>query len=188
MSDQKIILPSAPEAATYRTDIKGWVSRDGHFYGGHAGSEQTARWAGATHVLCTQCGATTNKNYTICDSCRDKRDLEKWKAMERRPYDGGWLYSHSADRWFRGEGEASEYLEDEKMIGCILDDLRLVMSKPVYPHEIDPDEHYSDELPEDGEVDAGLRDAFDALNTYIRENRVPLSYEPVDVVPVFAEG
>jgi hypothetical protein len=28
-TDTKIVLPSDPEAATYRTDIRGWVSRTG---------------------------------------------------------------------------------------------------------------------------------------------------------------
>lgn len=33
MSDKSVIMFDSPEAATYRTDIKGWVSRDGRYYG-----------------------------------------------------------------------------------------------------------------------------------------------------------
>ena len=71
---EKVMLDS-PEAATFRTDIKGWVSRDGIFYGDKPDSERIARWAGCTHRKCEDCGADSPKSYTICEKCRtNKRD------------------------------------------------------------------------------------------------------------------
>ena len=58
---EKIVMYDSPEAATYRTDIKGWVSRDGHFYGDNGPSaEHGARWSGCTHMNC-KCGTSMRK-------------------------------------------------------------------------------------------------------------------------------
>ena len=186
---ERIILPDDAEAATYRTDIKGWVSRTGMFFGDGEHNERTARWNGATHTKCTQCGEPSIKSYTLCYSCRNKKDIAKWEAMPRAPYDGGWLYSQALDRWFRDEEELHDFLCNQADAYEYIDDLLLVMCKPVYPYEIEPNEYYSDDLSDegDGSVDGGLQDAFDTLNAYIREHRVALSYAPVDVVPVFTD-
>lgn len=31
--ENKIVMRDSPEAAQYRTDLKGWVSRDGFYFG-----------------------------------------------------------------------------------------------------------------------------------------------------------
>lgn len=54
---ETMILPSSDEAAQQVT-VTGWRSREGLFYGN---DERIARWAGATHVECSECGKPTPK-------------------------------------------------------------------------------------------------------------------------------
>ena len=46
ITKQVIIMEESPEAAEYRTDISGWVSCNGNYYGK---DERMARYDGATH-------------------------------------------------------------------------------------------------------------------------------------------
>lgn len=169
---EPMILSTSDEAAEYKTGLSGWVSRDGRYYGD---DERMARWAGATHVPCRECGTPTEKGWVICEACRERKDDEKYAARPRQAWAGEPLYSETTDRWFFDEGSLDDYCEDEQVDR---NDLRLIICEPVYAHEIDPNEYYTDELPEDGEVDGDLADAFDALNALIRERRKPLSWKP----------
>lgn len=89
--DTDIILPSDDRAATYRTDITGWVSRDGKYCGD---DERLARLVGATHRACADCGVSTLKTYMICPACRDKRAEQRYLALPQAEWDGeamrGW--------------------------------------------------------------------------------------------------
>ena len=67
------IFPESTEAATFMK-VEGWVSRDGRFYGK---DERTARWGGATHIYCRECGEPCPKNWLVCEACREKKDKEK---------------------------------------------------------------------------------------------------------------
>lgn len=48
MSEQ-IVMRDSPEAAQYRTDLKGWVSRDGFYFGDGPQGERTARYIFRRH-------------------------------------------------------------------------------------------------------------------------------------------
>lgn len=168
-TEEVVVMSDSPEAATFRTDISGWVSRDGRFFGD---DERLARWAGATHAPCSGCGAMTSKHYTVCDSCRCKRDIAQYDAMPKKEWDGTTpLYSQADDKYFFGDVE--EYCEDEDRT---IEDLRLVICEPVYGRPIESD-YFCDELPEDGEVPDVIAVAMDALNTAIKEAG-PLSWVP----------
>jgi hypothetical protein len=84
-TEEKVILITDDVAAEYRTDISGWVSRDGIFFGK---DERTARWAGCTHVLCGDCGKPTIKGHIYCSDCNYKRIVEKYKALPQSTWDG----------------------------------------------------------------------------------------------------
>ena len=168
MSDE-IVMSDSAEAATYRTDISGWVSRDGRFFGD---DERLARWSGCTHCPCSECGAMTSKHRTICDPCHAKREDANYAAMPTKEWDGDTpLYSHKDDKYFFGD--VLEYCEDEDRKP---EDLQLVICEPAYGRPIDSD-YFCDELPEDGEVPDVIAVAMQALNKAIKEAG-PLSWLP----------
>lgn len=177
MSETKVVMRESDEAAKLVT-VTGWVSRHGQFFGD---DERTARWAGCTHEVCAGCGAVIERGW--CRSCREKKDLEKWLAAERVPWDGTTpLYSDSCDKYFF-DGDFEEYAEDE---GLTVDDLRLYICTPQYGRPIDS-QYFESELPEDGDVPDVIQEAMDALNDAIREAG-PLSWYPGKQVPTFPEA
>jgi hypothetical protein len=94
------------------------------------------------------------------------------------------VYSKSAERYFNDQDEIEDHCAEEDITEK---DLWLVLCKPVFAHQIDPDEYYRDDLPEEGEVPAEIRAAFETLNAAIRACQVPLSWEP-DCYAVATEG
>lgn len=171
MSEQ-IVMRDSPEAAQYRTDIKGWVSRDGRFFGDHQASEQDARYAGCTHVPCQRCGSPTPKGHMQCSPCRAAHAAERYAAMPRASWDGtSMLYSQAKDQYYNTPADAAEDLEE----GQTLADLRLVICKPNYVRQIDPD-YCCDYLPEDGDVPARVAEAMEAFNAAVAG--IVLSWSP----------
>jgi hypothetical protein len=77
MEDEKVIMYDSQEAATHRTDISGWVSRDGGFY---ADNEHLARWAGCTHMTC-ECGKPYIKGKVRCDECQSDEEWDFFVAV-----------------------------------------------------------------------------------------------------------
>ena len=169
----KIILSTSDEAATYRTDIKGWVSRTGRYYGEN---EHLARYDGCTHRPCADCGEPAPKSYILCDACRHKADVARWESLPLVEWDGETpLCEFYGDRYFFSEDDVYDYADgiDEKV-----SELRLVVCAPNYAQEVDAD-YWCDDLPEDGELPAWLEDAVEQLNKVILAHRdEPLSWFP----------
>ena len=165
-------LPDDEAAAQYRTDIAGWVSRNGVFYGK---DKKAARWAGATHVRCDKCGATTKKKgYTHCDACREAADIARYNAMPRRESrEGEWLYSDARDKYYASCEDAADDLLD----GETLADLRLIICEPNYVSPLEAD-YCVDEMPDDTDIDlpAEVQDAMDAFNNAVKG--IVLSWSP----------
>lgn len=167
----KIILNTSDEAAK-RVTITGWVSRTGQFFGD---DERSARWSGATHITC-ECGQVTPKGYTKCEACRKKASDARYAALPKAPWDGKTMLSmFDDDRYFADIEEAEEYAFE---IESTLADLQLVLCAPVYAQQIDPNEHYCDDLAEDSEVPAEIEEAFRVLNEAIKNCREPLCFRP----------
>lgn len=165
-----IILDTSDEAASIKT-VTGWVSRTGRFWGD---DERMARYDGSAHKVCA-CGAMISQK-SYCRLCADRRQLEKYEAMERKPWDGeSMLYSDGSDEYFSDMSEVHDRCAENDINVA---DLRLIICEPNYASQIDPSEHYCDDVPEDGEVPAGIAAAFDALNKAIRECGTPLSWSP----------
>jgi len=83
------------------------------------------------------------------------------------------LYSTSRDEWFFDEQDLIDHCYDNRET-C--DDLKLVIGVPVYAAEIDPYDHYADDLPEDMDLPDDLEQAFKELNETIRFCKIPLSW------------
>lgn len=183
-----MVLNTDPRAATYHTDIKGWVSRDGIFYGDGDANERTARYAGCTHVACDSCGKPTEKGWLKCTECRAIADRKAYDAKPKAQWDGvAMLYSELLDQYFNDVESAEDRLED----GQTLEDLMLMICEPNVVRPLD-DDYCSDELPEDGDADVpdAVLDAMAAFNKAVAG--IVLSWSPgkfalqlpaVDLVP-----
>ena len=170
--ENKIVMRDSPEAAQYRTDIKGWVSRDGFYFGDGPQGERTARYSGCTHVPCDRCGAPTPRGYTQCRDCRELTYIAKYEAMPRAEWDGkAMLYSEARDQYYSTPDDAAEDLEDDQTLA----DLRLVICEPNYVRQIEPD-YCCDDLPEDGDVPDEVAEAMEAFNAAVAG--IVLSWSP----------
>ena len=174
MSGEKMIMQDSPEAASIQT-VAGWVSRRGHFFGSGPDAERMARFDGCTHRKCEQCGEPIPV-HSWCVPCHAKKEIEEYEKKQRRPWNGtDVLYSQSDDRYFFDADELDQYCED---VSVTPDSLRLIICAPTYAGEIDPDDHYCNDLPEEGEVPAEVREAFDELNARLRAWKTILSWSP----------
>lgn len=160
MNDIKqIILPESPEAASIQT-VTGWVSRTGRYWGN---DERMARYDGSTHRKC-ECGEIIEQR-SYCTTCHKKRELDKFLAMEKKPWDGlAMLYSLLNDEYYSTPDDAI-YYADENELNLV--DLQLIICEPNYAQEIDSS-YWSDQLPQDGENDI-LEEAIEALNKAIKD-------------------
>lgn len=166
--NEKIVLSDSEEAAKLVT-VTGWQARGGRFWGK---DERAARFDGSTHRLC-ECGAMIEK-HSYCRICWLKKEAERFAAMEKKPWDGEKpLCIHGGDQYFWDEDELLDHCHDHDVPP---EDLCLVICEPVFAKEIDPNEYYLDQLPENGEVDSELAAAFAELNERIREHKAPLSW------------
>ncbi len=173
MSQEKlIILPEDERAATYRTDICGWVSRGGRFFGEQG--EEPARWEGSTHHKCSYCDEIIPKTpYSACPSCRPSRLSRRHAERERRAWDGeSPIYSESEDEFFYDFEEVEEFCFEHE---CAADDLLLLLCEPISLPEIEPDLF---DLPEDVELPAEIQAKVDELNAMLR-SCAPLAWEPI---------
>ena len=168
---EKVVMAESDEAATYRTGLSGWVSRDGCYWGE---DERMARWDGSTHHKCPECGGLVERGRIDCHACYEKRRSEAYDAMPKQEWDGkAPLVLFDTETYFWDEDGVRDYCDDE---GLKPEDLKLVMCVPIYAALLDVD-HWGDDLPgDDGEPPDWLVDAVDKLNATIREKNEPLSW------------
>lgn len=168
-----VVMYDSPEAASIKT-VTGWVSRSGHFWGD---DEHMARYDGSTHTRC-KCGAVVAKQ-SYCSTCADQKAREKFLAMPKIAWDGtAPLHLHNTDRYFFDVDALLDHCADA---GCKPQDLSLVVCEPTYARQIDPTEHYADDLPEGSEVPDEIEEAFAKLNEAIRACKKPLCWYPGEV-------
>ncbi|TXH52932.1 MAG: hypothetical protein E6Q97_14450 [Desulfurellales bacterium] len=106
----------------------------------------------------------------LCDGCRQKRDDERWAKLPEVEWDGetalcGW----DGDRFFFDPDEVREYVADHD--GLTLEDMRLVLCEKAEPPTFDAADHFSDETPEDWDLDPGACERLDAfVDAWAKEN------------------
>jgi hypothetical protein len=168
---KNIILMDSDESAQFKTNLSGWVSRNGRYFGD---DERTARYDGCTHRKCEKCGKVIVKDYIICDDCHQLNLKAKFDSLPKVKWDGkGGLYSESVDKFFWNWGEVDEYSYESQISKK---DLRLVICEPVYLHLLDSD-YGCDELPEDGELPDQVIKAIEDFNKVIKDTS-PVSWIP----------
>lgn len=167
------IMYDSPEAASLQT-VTGWVSSTGRFWGQ---DEHMARYDGSTHRVCKANPAHgVHENNAYCEKCRDERMDAKFAAMPRRDYDGSPVVVFDSDTYFFDPESLADWMLDNDIKP---ENAQLVFCKPNYPRRIDPNEHFCDYLPEDGDVSAKLAAAFEALNEVIAAEP-PMSWNEGD--------
>ncbi len=170
-NEPKVILDTSPEAASIQT-LTGWVSSTGQFWGGN---ERAARFDGSTHTAC-QCGQVIERPYTSCETCREKRYIERYLAKERKAWDGeAMLFSDSHDQYFSDINEVLDYCYDHD---CTPEELRLIICEPQFAPWLDIDAHCEQVLCEDETAPKELRAAADAFNKAVKDYGKPLSWMP----------
>ena len=175
----EIIFPESNEAAKYVTNITGWLSREGRFY---RKDEQAARWGGSTHIHCKKCGAPTFKPWLLCKECREQRSRERYAKLPTEKWDENVpTYSPVTDRYY---WHKDDVLDEDPEGNFDPVGLQLVLCKPIYAPDVDPELIYEDLLPEYdklSDVSKELVDVFQELNDRIKDANIILSYEPIDV-------
>lgn len=164
----------SPQAAKL-TSVEGWLSADGSFWpSSRADAEHMARYCGCTHMPCKTCGTMVKRN-SWCRPCQNKKQDERWAALPREAWDGNsYVTDFDGDRYFSDLGELMDAVSDGEYS---IDVLRLLHCEPNYPSQIDPNDYFVDDLPEDGEVPDELITAFEVLNQAIKKS-APLSWSP----------
>ena len=155
--DKTKIMYDSPEAAEYRTNLSGWVSANGYYYGS---DERAARYNGCTHQKCTKCGGDVEYN-AYCEPCADTREQEKHDRAPSKKWDGkGMIYSASFQQYFSEIEEAEEFALENN---CEIEELILYICEPISGRLIDED-FFCDELPEDGDLPSELQEAMEEFN------------------------
>jgi hypothetical protein len=173
--NEEMILSTDPRAAELRT-VQLWVSRNG----GHYMDEDSARYDGCTHRPCSRCGAPAEKMYISCPACRKIAELEKYNALEFKAWDGqAMLYSEALDMYFTSADDIEEHLARDAIYGKR--ELMLMICEPEFPHYLDGDDHFVDQLAEDQrleDVAPKLAAAIDEVNRIITEEKEILCWMP----------
>ncbi|WP_417285319.1 hypothetical protein [Comamonas sp.] len=172
---QKITMAESNEAASIQT-VTGWVSSDGKFWGN---DERMARYAGSTHRKCeNNPDHPPVANNDSCRQCRKERKEQQWQDMPKEAYtpEAFPLHLYATDRYFFDAEDLFYWLKEYNIKP---EDVRLTKCKPSYPDQIDPNEHFCDIVPEDGEVPEDVWEAFENLNEVLKKSE-PFSWFPDD--------
>lgn len=157
----EIITNENPMTATWRDDVRGWVSADGKYYGAGPEAERLARWSACTHVRCG-CGLLVEKRWTHCEWCREKNRHERWEKLPVGNWGGtGIIYSDRLGDYM----DADEVEENKEEHG----DLDLIICDPIRLRHIEEEDWHDDLATEDGceDLPQAVLDAIDALNREI---------------------
>jgi hypothetical protein len=164
MKEEKVIMYDTPAAATYRTNIEGWVSSDGLFFGKGEQAEATARYAGCTHLKC-ECGGIYEKIYVRCQDCRKKAADDAYRKLQYKEWDMDTpICLYDDDRYFFSEDELIDYLYDHELNGS---DVSLVLCQPMLYQPIDS-ETVAGDSHEDWEPSKELCEMINKFNLFLK--------------------
>lgn len=138
---KEIILDTDEDIIEYRTNIEGWVGKDGNFYGK---DKERAVYANSTHKKCEK-GHVYEKFWTNCRTCQEQELPSKYMQREFKEWDGKTpLCLFGEDKYFFSEDDVADYLEEEEP-----ENIMLMICEPNYLWEIDMEAQWEDILPED---------------------------------------
>ena len=170
--ENKIILMDSPEAAT-ETTIPAWKSASGSIYT----DEYVARYNGCTHVKCQHCGEPCLKRWTLCKSCRDKKDKELFLKMPVVEWNGkDPICLYNSDQYFFGYDDLKDYCEENEVDEK---DLMLVLCEPMELRTLDYD-FFADCLADEQELPEELQKAIDEFNAKIAAYPRVISWVPTN--------
>jgi len=160
--EKQMVIFNSDEAAQYRTNLEGWVSRHGRYWGN---DERAARYDGCTHRPCEDCGEPTEKGWLVCNVCREKRDKVRYEALSEKIWnEEGLIYSDAVQKYFSSWDEVKEYCDEEEIeVGA----LRLLICDEQYLPLL-ADDYGCDELADDGELPDAAIEAIEKFNEAIR--------------------
>lgn len=94
--------------------VSGWACKNcGRFWGDGSDSQHMANWCCATHVPCSRCGASSDKNYTACRGCREVLRFERFNKLLAVEWDGvSPIYDDAGDRFLFEIDEIADFLCD----------------------------------------------------------------------------
>ena len=171
----EIIETTDNEAASYHTNIKGWVDRHGNLFD----DEETARYSGATHKRCKNCYQLVEKSYVFCKVCQDAIQFERYNKMEKVKWDGETpLYSEKYDVYFYSIDNIINYANDHisEFDFTTYDDMRPVLCVEVELHKI-PIDYWEDMY--DYSDNKELEDAINDFNLVLGDIKTNC-WEPSD--------
>jgi len=130
----KIVMYDDPNIVQLK-EVKGWVGKDGRFYGNN---EHLARHANSTHKKC-ECGNIMVKGYSYCNDCSTKKAKENFLKLPIGEWDGkSMMCEYNGERFFSDMDEVIEYLEDNDILP---EDAEIVLcEKQVFLNEVNFDE------------------------------------------------
>jgi hypothetical protein len=140
MKEDRVIFSDSPEAATL-VMVELWKSSRGKYYSKK--DEAVARRDGATHIKC-ECGNVTEKMWTSCKVCRDKRQAERYAKLSVVEWDGKTpLCLYRDDEFFYSIEDIEAYCEEYEVS---VEDLCFVLCERMKPPQVDVDSLFEDHL------------------------------------------
>lgn len=168
MSTEEIILYDSEQAATYKTGLSGWVSRDGRFFGK---DEHMARWSGCSHIKCEE-GNIYKKGFRKCDPCRARARDERYQALEFEEYTDQIVVCRDHENYFFHPSDLYDHMRDNGLYK-----MELIVCEPNYAPYIE--DYGIDIMPEDQYIDdvhPELANMLAEVNDYIAKNKPILSW------------
>jgi hypothetical protein len=163
--NEKIILPEYEESARMVT-VSLWESRNGNLY--NVDNEKIARWDGATHVKCNECGVPTEKAYTLCQECRKKHRTETYMKIPFEEWDGVTpLIEFDGEEYFFNVDDIESYCCDNNIHPS---KLQLIVCEKVEPRYLDID-FFDGQIPDNSlpELDNLIDEFNEKLKTVFPE-------------------
>lgn len=143
---KEIVLDTDEGLVEYRTDIKGWVGKNGRFYGENKNMGISDN---STHKTCSE-GHVYGKSWISCPKCSEDGGLKRYLDLPVIEWDEETpIMSYDNDTFFKDIEEVIEYLENDEDI--TLEDLRLVICTPNHLNEVNS-EFWSDIIPEEHDL------------------------------------
>ena len=166
---------------------KGWACKTCHvFHGIGEGGEHMARWCHATDCPC-ECGGRRERRYSICDTCRAKKDDERWfsKLAKAIEWDGTTplALDDDGEKFFFDVSDVADYIADHDDPESI----RFVLCRPETGPTFEMIEFLGDSLPDDDHGGHSLvTEGIDKIvNDWIAANS-PFSWWATDKVVTLA--